>query len=104
MFKISTSSSLSFNSSVVKYQVHFSTLILISNSNQSLSISVIYKSLLITLTQAAVFISQAVTLQDLFLFKLIHSNQISSFSKINSFKFKIISIIVSLIHGRVEYS
>jgi len=39
--RISTSSSFFFNSSIVKYQTHFSTLISISNFNQSLSISVI---------------------------------------------------------------
>jgi hypothetical protein len=57
----STFSSLSFNSSCVKYQVHFSTLISISNSNQFLSISVIYKSLLRIFIHAGAFISAAVT-------------------------------------------
>jgi hypothetical protein len=47
-----TSSSFSLNSSIDKYPTLFSTLISMSNSNQSLSISVIYKSLFNIFTPA----------------------------------------------------
>jgi len=99
-----TSSSLSLNSSIDKYQTFFSTLISISNSNQSLSISVIYISLFKIFTPAGVCISEADTTPALFLFIFNHSIQISFFSTINPFKLSITSTIPSFIQGRVEYS
>jgi hypothetical protein len=100
----STSSSLSFNSSTVRYQAHFSTLISIFNSKPSWSISVIYKSLFKISTPAGVSISAAVTFQDVFFESFNHSIHVSHLLKTNHFKLSIISIILSLTHGKVEYS
>ncbi|MDF1682253.1 MAG: hypothetical protein P1U46_00270 [Patescibacteria group bacterium] len=102
--KTSTSSSLSFNSSCVKYHTHFSTLISISSSKPSLSISVIYKSLFKIFIHQTFLISDAVTFQDLFLVNFNHSTQISDLDKTNHLIFRIISSTESLTQGRVEYS
>jgi len=69
-----------------------------------LSISVTYKSLFKILTPAGAFISAAVTIQAVFLFNFNHSIPESILSITKSLRFNIISIIVSLIPGRVEYS
>jgi hypothetical protein len=100
----SKSSSLSFKSSILKYPIHFSILISISRLIQSLSIFVIYKSLLTISIQALAFISAALTTQALFFDNFIHSIQVSFLSIIKSLKFNIISIILSLIPGIVVYS
>jgi len=102
--KTSTSSSLSFNSSTVRYQTHFSTLISIFNSKPSWSISVMYKSLFKISTHAGVLISAAVTFQDFDFESFNHSIQISPLLNTKPFKLRIISIILSLTHGSVEYS
>jgi hypothetical protein len=76
----------------------------ISNSSQSLSISVIYKSLFNISTQAGAFISEARTTQASFFFNFNHSTQISFLDKTNHLRFNIISITVSFTQGIVEYS
>jgi len=48
--------------------------------------------------------SAAVTFQDFDLFSFSHSIQISDLFKTNPFKLRIISIILFLTPGRVEYS
>jgi hypothetical protein len=104
IYNTSKSVSLSFKSSILKYQIHFSTLISISRDIQSLSIFVIYKSLFTISIHALVFISQAVTTHALFFVNFNHSIQASFFSIIRSLKFNIMSIILSFIHGIVVYS
>ena len=99
-----TSSSFSLNSSIDKYPTFLSILISISNSSQSLSISVIYISLFKILTPAGACISAAVTTPALFLFNFNHSIQVSFFSIISPFKLSITSTIPSFIQGSVEYS
>jgi hypothetical protein len=99
-----TSSSFFFKSSIHIYQTDFSTLISISRLNQSLSISVIYKSLFKISTQAGKVISAAVTTQPFFFDNLSHSTQTSLFLITKSFRFNIISRILSFTHGKVEYS
>ena len=92
----STSSSLSFNSSIVIYQTHFSTLISIFNSNPSWSISVIYKSLFKISTPAGAFISAAVTFQDFDFESFNHSIPVSPLLRTNPFKLSIILLILYL--------
>jgi hypothetical protein len=99
-----TSSSTSFKSSTLLYQTFFSILISISISNQSLSISVIYKSLFSIFIQLGTSISHAFTTQALFLFSLIHSIPSIFFSITKSFRFNITSSILSFIPGKFEYS
>jgi hypothetical protein len=99
-----TSSSFSFNSSILLYPTPFSTLISISKSNQSLSISVMYRSLFKISTPAGVLISQAVTIPALFFSNFNHSIQISFLSIIKSLRFNIISKILSFTPGKLEYS
>ncbi|MEA3386884.1 MAG: hypothetical protein U9Q66_00310 [Patescibacteria group bacterium] len=102
--KTDTSSSSSLSISILLYQTFFSTLISISNSNQSLSISVMYISLFNTSTPSDVLISLAVITQAVDLEIFSHDIHESFLSKINHLRFNIISIIPSLIHGNVEYS
>jgi hypothetical protein len=63
-----------------------------------------YKSLFKISIPAEVFISAAVTFQKLDLFNFNHSTQISLLDKTNPLRLRIISIIESFTHGRVEYS
>jgi hypothetical protein len=100
----SVSSSLSFNSSTVKYPAPFSILISIFNSKPSLSISVIYRSLFKISIPAGDTISQAVTAPEVDLVSLNHSTPTSSFLRTKSLRLRITSMILSLIHGKVEYS
>jgi len=63
-----------------------------------------YKSLFSISIPAGDFISFAVTFPFLFLESFNHSVPTDSFFNTNPFKLRIISIILSLIQGRVEYS
>jgi hypothetical protein len=65
---------------------------------------VIYRSLFKISIPTGATISQAVTTPDFDLVSFNHSTPTSSFLRTKSFKLRIISIILSLIHGRVEYS
>jgi hypothetical protein len=63
-----------------------------------------YKSLFIISIPAVVDISSAVTTHAFDFDNFIHSTQTSALSRTKFLRLSIISIILSLIHGRVEYS
>jgi hypothetical protein len=65
---------------------------------------VIYKSLFKISTPAGVLISAAVTFQDLDFESFNHSTPVSPLLRTKPFKLRIISIILSLTQGKVEYS
>ncbi|MBT3728753.1 hypothetical protein HOF65_08250 [bacterium] len=64
----------------------------------------IYKSLFKISIPAGAFISAAVTFHAFFFESFNHSIPVSALFKTNPFRLSIISIILSLTHGRVEYS
>jgi hypothetical protein len=65
---------------------------------------VIYRSLFKISIPAGATISQAVTTPEVDLVSFNHSTPTSSFLRTKSFRFRIISMILSLIPGNVEYS